>query len=271
MMRDACSVLAMWCTKKTSAPIPASASTMPSTTASDGTKRTSSTLRMVRSTTTQYANTPTNVPSTICVARSRMKVRRMRGVNWLEACVTASIVSEKVSPATVMIELAMADRSERELSALAPKTRGKRASASASTRAETSTMSTASATPPRPMAPGTNQSVPRRRAQAARSLTSMMTRGWRTTRAAAMNDLVVAVALGSTRASVLTSTSVAFTQGVLAVVTLIGLQYVVAWLSVRVGAVRRAVRAEPSLLVHRSAGSGEGPGGTIPPRPAQGG
>ena len=40
-------------------------------------------------------------------------------------------------------------------------------------------------------------------------------------------DLVVTVALGSTLASVLTSSSVALAQGVTAFVTLIGLQFVV--------------------------------------------
>lgn len=64
-------------------------------------------------------------------------------------------------------------------------------------------------------------------------------------------DFVVTVALGSTLASVLTSKDVAWAQGALAFVLLAGLQYVVTWLSVRSGRVRRLVRSEPALLVHR--------------------
>lgn len=62
-------------------------------------------------------------------------------------------------------------------------------------------------------------------------------------------DLVVTVALGSTLASVLTSKEVAFLQGVLAFAVLVGMQYAVAWLSVRSRRVRDAVRSEPALLL----------------------
>ena len=64
-------------------------------------------------------------------------------------------------------------------------------------------------------------------------------------------DLVVTVALGSTLASVLTSQDVAWAQGALAFGLLAGLQYAVTWLSVRSATVRRAVRSEPALLLHR--------------------
>jgi len=64
-------------------------------------------------------------------------------------------------------------------------------------------------------------------------------------------DLVVTVALGSTLASVLTSSNVALAQGIAAFVTLIGLQFVVAWLSVQSGRFARLVRSEPTLLVRR--------------------
>jgi uncharacterized membrane protein YcaP (DUF421 family) len=63
-------------------------------------------------------------------------------------------------------------------------------------------------------------------------------------------DLVVTIALGSTLATVLLSKDVALTEGVLAFALLITLQYVVAWLSVRSGLVRRLVKAEPRLLFH---------------------
>lgn len=63
-------------------------------------------------------------------------------------------------------------------------------------------------------------------------------------------DLIVTVALGSTLATVLLSKGVALAEGVLAFALLIGLQYAVAWASVRSGAVRGLVKAEPALLVH---------------------
>jgi uncharacterized membrane protein YcaP (DUF421 family) len=64
-------------------------------------------------------------------------------------------------------------------------------------------------------------------------------------------DFVVTVALGSTLASVLTSRDVAWAQGALAFALLAALQYAVTWLSVRSPRVRRLVRSEPALLVHR--------------------
>lgn len=64
-------------------------------------------------------------------------------------------------------------------------------------------------------------------------------------------DFVVTVALGSTLASVLLSKDVSLAQGVLALALLIGLQFIITWLSVRVGWVRRLVTGEPSLLLYR--------------------
>lgn len=63
-------------------------------------------------------------------------------------------------------------------------------------------------------------------------------------------DLVVTVALGSTLATVLLSQSVALAEGVLAFLLLIGLQYAVAWLSVRFPSFQALVKAEPRLLFH---------------------
>ena len=62
-------------------------------------------------------------------------------------------------------------------------------------------------------------------------------------------DLVVTVALGSTLASMLVSTSVSLADGLLAIALLVGLQYAVTSVSVRVAAVARLVRAAPTLLV----------------------
>lgn len=64
-------------------------------------------------------------------------------------------------------------------------------------------------------------------------------------------DLVVTVALGSTLATVLLSKDVSLVAGVFAMALLIGLQYVVAWFSVRSALVRRVARSEPRLLVRR--------------------
>ncbi|SER76333.1 Uncharacterized membrane protein YcaP, DUF421 family [Lentzea xinjiangensis] len=64
-------------------------------------------------------------------------------------------------------------------------------------------------------------------------------------------DLVVTVALGSTLATVLLTSSVALAEGVLALALLICAQFAVAWTSVRVPLVRRAVKATPTLLVWR--------------------
>ena len=64
-------------------------------------------------------------------------------------------------------------------------------------------------------------------------------------------DLVVTVALGSTLATILLSRDVSVAQGMVAFVTLVGLQYVVAWSSVRSRLARTGVRSTPvALVVH---------------------
>lgn len=66
-------------------------------------------------------------------------------------------------------------------------------------------------------------------------------------------DLVVTVALGSTFATVLLSSDVALAEGAAAFVTLIGGQFVITWLSVRSRLMRKLVKSQPTLLVHRGA------------------
>lgn len=61
-------------------------------------------------------------------------------------------------------------------------------------------------------------------------------------------DFVVTVALGSTLATVLLSSSVALVEGVAALVLLVALQYGVAWLSVRSRRVESLVKSEPTLV-----------------------
>jgi uncharacterized membrane protein YcaP (DUF421 family) len=66
-------------------------------------------------------------------------------------------------------------------------------------------------------------------------------------------DLVVTVALGSTLATVLLSSTVSLVEGLAAMALLAGLQFVVAWASVRSPRVARLVRSEPRLLFHDGA------------------
>lgn len=64
-------------------------------------------------------------------------------------------------------------------------------------------------------------------------------------------DFVVTVALGSTLATVLLSSSVSLARGALAFAVLIFLQFIITWLSARSPAVRGLVKAEPALLFHK--------------------
>jgi uncharacterized membrane protein YcaP (DUF421 family) len=61
-------------------------------------------------------------------------------------------------------------------------------------------------------------------------------------------DLIVTVALGSTLATVLLSKDVALLEGLLALALLCGLQYLVAFLSVRSERFRAVIKSEPRLL-----------------------
>ncbi|CAA9346947.1 MAG: FIG00828647: hypothetical protein [uncultured Nocardioidaceae bacterium] len=64
-------------------------------------------------------------------------------------------------------------------------------------------------------------------------------------------DLVVTVALGSTLASVLLSSTVSLAEGVTALAMLVGLQYAVAQASVRSRRIGRLVRSDPTLILYR--------------------
>jgi hypothetical protein len=61
-------------------------------------------------------------------------------------------------------------------------------------------------------------------------------------------DLIVTVALGSTLATVLLSKDVALLEGLLALALLCGLQYLVAFLSVRSKRFRAVIKSKPRLL-----------------------
>lgn len=61
-------------------------------------------------------------------------------------------------------------------------------------------------------------------------------------------DLIVTIALGSTLATICLSKDVALLQGLLVLALLVLLQFGVAWLSVRVEAFQKLVKARPALL-----------------------
>ena len=63
-------------------------------------------------------------------------------------------------------------------------------------------------------------------------------------------DLVVTVALGSTLATVLLNRDVPLAEGILALLVLICLQYIIAWVSIRSATFERIIKSEPTLLVH---------------------
>lgn len=64
-------------------------------------------------------------------------------------------------------------------------------------------------------------------------------------------DLVVTVSLGTIIATTMLSKEVAWIEGIFGLIVLIGMQYLIAWLSVRSQAVRSLVKNEPTLLFHR--------------------
>ncbi len=62
-------------------------------------------------------------------------------------------------------------------------------------------------------------------------------------------DFIVTVALGSTLATVILNSSISWTEGALALGLLVVFQLAVAWVSVRVEWVRRAVTSEPTVVL----------------------
>jgi uncharacterized membrane protein YcaP (DUF421 family) len=64
-------------------------------------------------------------------------------------------------------------------------------------------------------------------------------------------DFVVTVALGSTLASTVLSDGIALVEGLAALALLIGLQFVITWLSVRTSWFERLVKATPTLIYYR--------------------
>jgi uncharacterized membrane protein YcaP (DUF421 family) len=63
-------------------------------------------------------------------------------------------------------------------------------------------------------------------------------------------DFVVTIALGSTYGSLVLNKNVSISEGVLAFATLVGLQYIIAWLTVRSDTIRKLTKNEPTLLYY---------------------
>ena len=64
-------------------------------------------------------------------------------------------------------------------------------------------------------------------------------------------DLVVTVALGSTLSSVIINKSITLSEGVLAFLLLVLLQYIISWLSVRNKKINNLVKSSPTLIAYR--------------------
>lgn len=62
-------------------------------------------------------------------------------------------------------------------------------------------------------------------------------------------DFIVTVAFGSTLATILLSSDVAFLEGLTALVLLAGLQFVIAWVSARLPRARSVITARPVVLL----------------------
>lgn len=79
----------------------------------------------------------------------------------------------------------------------------------------------------------------------------LRTSGKRTLAKMNIFDLVVTVAFGSALASVIVTKTVSLVEGLVAFAMLAGLQFAVNWLSYRWRPLRRAIKAEPRLLLYR--------------------
>lgn len=64
-------------------------------------------------------------------------------------------------------------------------------------------------------------------------------------------DFVVTVALGSILATILLSKNVVLLEGLTAFIVLIGMQYIVAWSSVRFQTISKLIKSKPQLLFYK--------------------
>ena len=82
-------------------------------------------------------------------------------------------------------------------------------------------------------------------------VTALRLSGKRTLAKMSAFDFVVTVALGSCLATIALNKTLPLAEGVLAFSLLIGLQFVLTWLSVRVRAVRWLLTSQPTLLLYQ--------------------
>ncbi|MGI8410176.1 MAG: DUF421 domain-containing protein [Pyrinomonadaceae bacterium] len=64
-------------------------------------------------------------------------------------------------------------------------------------------------------------------------------------------DFIVTIALGSTLATIIVSKDVVLIEGLIAFALMVGLQFVITWLSVRFDSIKNIVKAEPTLLLNK--------------------
>lgn len=64
-------------------------------------------------------------------------------------------------------------------------------------------------------------------------------------------DLIVTIALGSTLATILLTKDVALVEGLTAYAVLIGMQYIIAWLSIHSKTVQGLVKSSPALVYYK--------------------
>lgn len=63
-------------------------------------------------------------------------------------------------------------------------------------------------------------------------------------------DFIVTIALGSTFGSFILNKEISLAEGVMGFIVLIGMQYVVSWLTIRSTTIKRLVKSEPSLVYY---------------------
>ena len=105
---------------------------------------------------------PTKTPRTVWFVRSLMKLRRTRDEYWLAANDSETMVMEKTTPATVIIEPAIVDSMPREPAAPAPNRRGQLAMTFCASIRSVSISANASVTAAQTITAGTNQKLDRR-------------------------------------------------------------------------------------------------------------
>src|SRR5665811_1717306 len=129
---------------------------------------------MVRSTSKQYRKVATNVPSTIWVLVSRMKLRSKRGPSCDEVRDRATRVIEKTTPAMVIIDPAMAPSKELDPSAPVVNVQPQLSVNQSVAGLSNATVAKANTIAPPAMTAGRNQKPERTRSHVLKTRTLMM-------------------------------------------------------------------------------------------------